>query len=478
MKTIFDLSKESRSGYSIDKPFSSYKLESKLLREKPLNLPEVSENEVARHYTALSKKAYGVDDGFYPLGSCTMKYNSKIAEKIASFEGFTAVHPLQNTDEAQGTLGVMFELQNALALITGMDNYTLMPAAGAHGEFTALQMIRAYHLANGDEKRVKIIVPDSAHGTNPASCTMVGFEVISIPSVRGMVDLEQLEKVVGEDTAGLMLTNPNTLGIFEKDIIKINDIVHNAGGLVYYDGANLNAIMGNIRPGDMGFDVVHLNLHKTFGTPHGGGGPGSGPVGCKKKLKEYLPQGKVIFDGNKYTFFDSERTIGRVKMFWGNISVLIKALVYIKILGDDGLRNASSMAVLNANYMLSKLKDKFKADIYKLCMHEFVLSLEDFKEKTTVSALDYSKAMIDEGMHPGTMYFPQIVHEALMIEPTETETIESLDTAIEKMLMLYDMAHLEPERLKKAPLSTLISRPDDVAAARNPVLSYEFKDLN
>ena len=474
MKTIFEISKKGRKGYSIEKASSTYELESGLLREQELNLPEVSENEVARHYTALSKKAYGVDDGFYPLGSCTMKYNPKINEKITSFEGFTALHPLQNEEDAQGTLKAMYDLQIALAHITGMDDFTLMPAAGAHGEFTALKMIAAYHQSRGDNKRVKIIAPDSAHGTNPASCTMVNYDVICIPSKDGMVDLEELQKVVGDDTAGLMLTNPNTLGLFEKDILKINEIVHNAGGLVYYDGANLNAIMGNIRPGDMGFDLVHLNLHKTFSTPHGGGGPGSGPVGCKKHLAPFLPVCKVELKDNKYSFCSPEKSIGRVKMFYGNISVLIKALAYIKILGDEGLKEASKLAVLNANYMLAKLKEKFGAHNYKLCMHEFVLSLEELKQKTTVSALDFSKAMIEEGMHPGTMYFPQIVKEALMIEPTETESLEQLDKAIESILGLYDKAFENSERFHLAPQNTYIGRPNEVDAARNPILVYDF----
>jgi len=476
MLTLFDISKKGAKALSIDNSIlasSPYQLDAKLLRSQPARLPEVPENELARHYTALSKRAFGVDDGFYPLGSCTMKYNPKVSETIASFEGFANIHPLQNEQDVQGTLQIMYELQDMLATLCGMDKFTLMPSAGAHGEYTALQMLRAYHLGRGDTQRTKIIVPDSAHGTNPASTAMAGFTAINVPSKDGMVDLQALAQAVGEDTAGLMLTNPNTLGLFEKDILQISEIVHNAGGLLYYDGANLNAIVGNIRPGDMGFDIVHLNLHKTFSTPHGGGGPGSGPVGCKQLLAPYLPVCNVVQKDGQYCFDSPEKSIGRVKMFYGNVGVCIKAWAYIAMLGTEGLKDASLMAVLNANYMLAKLKDKFKV-VSDKCMHEFVLSLQELKEKTGVSALDFAKAMIDEGMHPPTMYFPQIVKEALMIEPTETESKHTLDQAIASILKLYEQAFSHPENMHLAPQTTPIGRPDEVLAARNPILAYEF----
>jgi len=476
MKTLFDISKAGAKALFIDSSIlsaTSYRLDPKLLRSQPARLPQVAENELARHYTALSKRAFGVDDGFYPLGSCTMKYNPKVSEKIASLEGFAGIHPAQSESDTQGILQIMYQLQDMLSALCGMDKFTLMPSAGAHGEYTSLQMIRAYHLERGDTKRAKIIVPDSAHGTNPASTAMAGFTAVNIPSKDGMVDLQALQQVVGEDTAGLMLTNPNTLGLFEKDILQISSIVHGAGGLLYYDGANLNAIVGNIRPGDMGFDIVHLNLHKTFSTPHGGGGPGSGPVGCKQLLAPYLPVSNVACKDGQYYFADPEKSIGRVKMYYGNIGVCLKAWAYIAMLGTEGLKDASLMAVLNANYMLAKLKDKFKV-VSDKCMHEFVLSLQELKEKTGVSALDFAKAMIDEGMHPPTMYFPQIVKEALMIEPTETESKETLDKAIASILKLYEQAFAQPESMHLAPRTTPIGRPDEVLAARNPILAYEF----
>ena len=400
------------------------------LREKPLRLPEVSEIEVDRHYSQLARRTHGVNDGFYPLGSCTMKYNPAINEYAASLPGFTQVHPLQEEDTAQGCREVCERLKAMLCEITGMDAMTLQPAAGAHGEFTGLLLIKAYHRAMGHTGRTKILVPDSAHGTNPASASMAGFEVVSIASdENGFVDLNALKAAAKEDVAGLMLTNPNTVGLFDPQILEITRIVHEAGGLNYYDGANLNAVMGVARPGDMGFDVVHLNLHKTFSTPHGGGGPGSGPSGCKQFLAPFLP-------GQ-----NTPESIGNVRSFGGNFLVAVRALTYLMTIGREGVPQAAKHAVLNANYMRVKLSDLFPMAYDRICMHEFVMSLEKLKEETGVSALDVAKAMLDHGIHPPTMYFPLIVHEALMVEPTETETKEEMrggrrETAQQGLVML------------------------------------------
>ncbi len=444
-------------------------------REKKLNLPHMSENELSRHYTKLAKRSRGVNDGFYPLGSCTMKYNPKVNENTAGLEGFAKIHPLQPTHTVQGCLKVLKMAEEALCEITGMDQMTFQPAAGAHGEFTGLLLIKAYHLSRGDSNRKKIIVPDAAHGTNPASAVMAGFEVINIPSTEeGIVDLEALRNAVGEDTAGLMLTNPNTVGIFDKNILEITKIIHEAGGLNYYDGANLNAIMGQVRPGDMGFDVVHLNLHKTFSTPHGGGGPGSGPVGCKAFLAEFLP-GLQVEGESELSFVKPKHSVGRVKAFYGNFLVVVRALTYILNLGCDGIVEASQNAVLNANYMARKLMDLYDIAFADEWMHEFVMSLEELKKKTGVSAMDIAKALLDYGIHPPTMYFPLIVHEALMVEPTETESKETLDEAIEIFRELYEKAFQEPDQLHSAPLHTPVGRPDEVKAARCPVLRYHFE---
>jgi len=444
-------------------------------RKKAPRLPQLSENDISRHYTALAGRTHGVNNGFYPLGSCTMKYNPKINEELASLPGFTAIHPLQPEHTVQGAMKVLFQAEQALCEITGMDAMTFQPAAGAHGEFTGLLLIKAYHKHRGDQKRTKIIVPDSAHGTNPASATMAGFTVVSIPSREdGCVDLEKLKAAVGDDTAGLMLTNPNTVGLFDKNILEITRIVHDAGGLNYYDGANLNAVMGVSRPGDMGFDVVHLNLHKTFSTPHGGGGPGSGPVGCKSLLAPFLPGPVVKKQQNRYHFEKPEHSIGQVKSFYGNFTVVVKALSYILTLGAEGIREAAQNAVLNANYMMKKLDDLYTIAYQERCMHEFVMSLEPLKKETGISAMDIAKGLLDNGIHPPTMYFPLIVHEALMVEPTETESKETLDEAIEVFRRLYETAKTDPQSLHEAPHHTAVRRLDEVGAARNPKLRYLF----
>lgn len=443
-------------------------------RELALHMPELSENELSRHYTELAKKSHGVNDGFYPLGSCTMKYNPKINEDMAALPGFTEVHPLQPVHTVQGCMKVMKEAEEYLCEITGMNRMTFQPAAGAHGEFTGLLLIKAYHERRGDKKRTKIIVPDSAHGTNPASAVMAGYSVVSIPSGEdGCVDLEKLRAVAGDDIAGLMLTNPNTVGLFDKNILEITNIVHGCGGLCYYDGANLNAVMGTVRPGDMGFDVIHLNLHKTFSTPHGGGGPGSGPVGCKECLTKFLPS--VLVEGEEnLSFVKSEHSIGEMKSFYGNFLVVVRALTYLKTLGREGIPKASQNAVLNANYMMNKLKDLYTMAYDEVCMHEFVISLSDLKKKTGISAMDIAKGLLDNGIHPPTMYFPLIVDEALMVEPTETESKETLDEAIQVFRNLYEMAEKEAESLHAAPVTTPVTRLDEVGAARHPVLRYKF----
>ena len=445
-------------------------------RQKELHLPQMSENDLSRHYTELAKKSHGVNDGFYPLGSCTMKYNPKINEDMAALPGFTQIHPLQPEHSVQGCLEVLKKSEEYLCEITGMDGMTFQPAAGAHGEFTGLMLIKAYHESRGDEKRTKIIVPDSAHGTNPASATMAGYKVVSIASAPdGGVDLEALKAACGEDIAGLMLTNPNTVGLFDKNILKITEIVHECGGLCYYDGANLNAVMGTVRPGDMGFDVIHLNLHKTFSTPHGGGGPGSGPVGCKSMLLQFLPSYRVVEKEWALAMEKAEHSIGEMKEFYGNFLVVVKALTYLMTLGKEGIPEASQNAVLNANYMMNKLKDLYTMAYDEVCMHEFVMSLEDLKKKAGVSAMDIAKGLLDNGIHPPTMYFPLIVHEALMVEPTETESKEVLDHAIEVFRKLYNDALENPESLLQAPVTTPVTRMDEVEAARHPVLKYEFE---
>lgn len=444
-------------------------------RKSPLRLPQVSENDISRHYTALANATHGVNDGSYPLGSCTMKYNPKLNDEMASLPGFMRIHPLQPEETVQGCLHVLHDAERVFCEITGMDAMTFQPAAGAHGEFTGLLLIRAYHESRGDVKRTKIIVPDSAHGTNPASATMAGYQVINIPSTKeGCVDLEALKAAVGEDTAGLMLTNPNTVGLFDKNILEITRIVHESGGLCYYDGANLNAVMGVARPGDMGFDTVHLNLHKTFSTPHGGGGPGSGPVGCKAFLGKFLPGKEIREENGVFYRADYEKSIGMVRAFYGNFLVVVKALCYALTLGAEGIRDAAHMAVLNANYLRVRLSEAYHMAYQETCMHEFVMTLQPEKEELQVSAMDIAKALLDYGIHPPTMYFPLIVHEALMVEPTETESPENLEELISAFLEIHRKAQEDPEWIRSAPHKTEISRLDEVQAARNPKLHYEL----
>lgn len=475
MKLVFELSKPGRGCTllpGLDVPEASF--DASFLRKEPPRLPEVAEVDLDRHYNRLADEAFGVCDGFYPLGSCTMKYNPRVNDAVASLPGFADLHPLQPESTVQGALEAMALACEALGEITGMDAVTLQPAAGAHGEYTGLLLIRAYHKARGDEARTKIIVPDSAHGTNPATASMAGFKTVNVKSnERGGVDLDALREAVGPDTAGLMLTNPNTLGLFDPNILEITRIVHEAGGLCYYDGANLNPIMGVVRPGDMGFDCVHLNLHKTFSTPHGGGGPGSGPVGCKAHLAEFLPSPVVARnDDGSFGLREPARSFGRMKAFHGNFGVVLRALAYIMALGKEGIPEAARTAVLNANYLMSKLAEHYAIAFEGHCMHEFVMDLGPLKEETGVSALDAAKRFLDFGMHPPTMYFPLIVHEALMVEPTETESKETLDAAAEAFQEIWKEAHEDGERLHCAPFSTRIGRPDEVQAARHPVVRW------
>ena len=446
-------------------------------RKQPLHMPALSEPELSRHYTELAHKTRGVNDGFYPLGSCTMKYNPRVNEQIAALEGFNQIHPLQPQDTVQGCMEVMALAEKYLCEITGMDHMTLQPAAGAHGELTGLLLMKAYHTSKGNTHKTNILVPDSAHGTNPASAAMAGYTVVSIPSGDdGCVDIEKLKEAAGDDIAGLMLTNPNTVGLFDKNIREITQIVHDCGGLCYYDGANLNAVMGIVRPGDMGFDIVHLNLHKTFSTPHGGGGPGAGPVGCKEELAQFLPSVLVEKDGDELHFTKPEHSIGEMKSFYGNFLVVVKALTYILTLGREGIPQASSNAVLNANYMMNQLKDLYTMAYDDICMHEFVMSLADLKKDTGISAMDIAKGLLDNNIHPPTMYFPLIVEEALMVEPTETESRETLDEAVAVFRQLHAQAAADPEGLHHAPTKTPVTRLDEVGAARHPHLRYHFED--
>lgn len=474
---IFEISRPGRVGYSLpENDVEQVDLEEKfpkhLIRKEEAKLPEVSELQLVRHYTALSNKNHGIDNGFYPLGSCTMKYNPKVNEDIARLQGFSRIHPYQPSESVQGALELLYYLQEDLATISGMDAVTLQPAAGAQGEWTGLMMVRAYHEANGEERNT-VLVPDSAHGTNPASATVAGFKTATIPSnEQGLVDVEELKKYVNEDTSALMLTNPNTLGLFETEIVEIAKVVHEAGGLLYYDGANANAILGKTTPGDMGFDIVHLNLHKTFTTPHGGGGPGAGPVGVKESLIPYLPIPRIEKDGKNFVLrSDYSLSIGRVKGFYGNFGILVRAFSYIRTMGSEGLRQVSEGAVLHANYLRKKLESHFESPYPQLCKHEFVLSGSKQK-KLGVRTLDMAKRLLDFGYHPPTIYFPLNVEEAFMVEPTETESKETIDAFAEAMIQIATEAEDDPETVLHAPHTTVVGRLDEVQAARKPIVRY------
>lgn len=476
MKLIFEISKKGKAGVKLpakDVPASA-KIDAKYTREEDARLPSVSEPEVIRHFTELSNRNFSIDANFYPLGSCTMKYNPKFTEKIAAFDGFSCVHPLgaqilSGVKSGQGSLEVINNLENLLCEITGMDAFTSQPMAGAHGELTGVLLIAAYHRKNGNNKKC-ILIPDSGHGTNPASAAIAGYGVKTIKSDKdGVMDLDEFKRTLDNDTAAVMLTSPNTLGIFNPHIKEISDLTHKAGGLMYYDGANLNAIMGKTRPGDLGFDVIHLNLHKTFATPHGGGGPGAGPVGVTKALIPFLPVPRVKKEKDGTFVLDSEQplSIGQIAPFYGNFGILLRAYAYILMLGRDGLMEVSENAVLNANYLKSRLKDHYDIPYDKNCLHEFVLSASR-QAKKGVRATDIAKALIDRGIHPPTVYFPLIVKEAMMIEPTETESKETLDLFIDVMIELAELADKDPDIFKTFPKNSPVKRPNEAQAAREP----------
>ena len=444
-----------------------------LLREGSIGLPQLSELEVLRHYKELSDRNFCIEKGFYPLGSCTMKYNPKVNELLASLEGFANLHPLQDDEDCQGALELMYNLQEKLKYITGMDAVTLQPAAGAHGELTGMMIIKKYFEVKGETNRTKVIIPDSAHGTNPASAKMCGFEIVEVKSnERGQVDIEELKTLLDENVAAIMMTNPNTLGIFEEKVLEISKLMHDNGSLLYYDGANFNAIMGWTNPALMGFDVVHLNLHKTFATPHGGGGPGAGPVGVVEKLKDFLPSPTVEFDGNKYyRNYNISHSIGKVRSFYGNFGVLVRAYAYILMMGDN-LKLASADAVLNANYIKEKLKGFYELPYDEPCMHEFVLSGEK-QHQEGVSTIGIAKRLMDDNIHPPTVYFPLIVHEAIMIEPTESESKEVLDNFINVMLKIAEEIKENPDEVLKSPQKTPVKKVDETQAARHPNLTFK-----
>jgi glycine dehydrogenase subunit 2 len=452
-KLIFELSRPGRSAFSL--PESKVKLpkEGKVWRQTALALPEVSEPDVVRHYTNLSQMNFGVDTGFYPLGSCTMKYNPKINEEVAAMPGFTGLHPLQPASTVEGARAVYEGIDKALCAITGMKKFTFLPCAGAHGELTGLMLMREYHFSRGDMKRTKVIVPDSAHGTNPASAAVCGLDIVVVKSrENGLVDVEALKPLLGDDIAGIMMTNPNTLGLFESEIKEIASLVHGCGGLLYYDGANMNPLLGVVRPGDMGFDIMHLNLHKTFSTPHGGGGPGSGPVGVADRLVKLVD-------------------IPRVSGFHGNFGIILRAYAYILMLGKENIRLAGKLATLGANYIKESLKDCYKLPIPTVCKHEFVF--DGLIEDNGVTTLDVAKRLLDYGFHAPTIYFPLLFHQAIMIEPTETESLETLDAFIAVMRKIAGEAKTSPELLHAAPHNTPIGRPDETRAARQPIVKYQ-----
>ncbi|MDI9529406.1 MAG: aminomethyl-transferring glycine dehydrogenase subunit GcvPB [Candidatus Cloacimonadota bacterium] len=472
-KTIFEHSSAGRKGATlprreIDIPLQSI-IPADQLREKQARLPEVSELDVMRHYIALSHKNHFIEKGLYPLGSCTMKYNPKVHEALVRDSGFNNLHPYQPEATIQGSLEILYELQEQLAEISGMSKVTLQPAAGAQGEFTGIKIIAAYHKAKGNHHKTKIIIPDSAHGTNPATCSLVGYEVVELKSnAQGRCDLEHLKSIVDDNTAGFMLTNPNTLGLFETQLEQIAEIIHGVDGLIYMDGANLNALLGIVQPGKIGFDVMHFNLHKTFATPHGGGGPGAGPVGVVEKLVPFLPVPMVAKAGDEY-YFDyghAETSIGKVHTFYGNFAVLLRAYIYIKMLGAKGIRQVAENALINANYLMALMKDHYHIQHLEYCMHEFVADSSWQKKEFGVNTLDIAKRLLDKGFHAPTIYFPLIVPEAMMIEPTETESKQSLDSFAAAMLEIAQEIRENPEMLHEAPLTTPVRRVDDVRAVK------------
>ena len=474
---IFELSHTGRAGYTLPTNnylgYNSSDLPSNLKRNEDVQLPECDEMTVVRHYTNLSGNNFGVNNGFYPLGSCTMKYNPVINEEIAAMPAFSNLHPLQSEDTCQGALEVYYNLQKALSNITGMSEFTLNPFAGAHGELTGLMIIRSYHQKRGDNKRIKVIVPDSAHGTNPASASVCGLEVVEVKSTsEGTVDVENLKELLDDTVAGMMMTNPNTLGLFEKDIPEISKLIHDCGGLMYYDGANLNPMLGICRPGDMGFDVMHVNLHKTFSTPHGGGGPGAGPVGVRKGLESFLPTPKVLKKEDKYSILTTDGNNISISAFLGNFAVILRAYTYILSLGHGYLSDVGFYATLNANYIKESLKDDYELPIEGLCKHEFVFN--GLKDKSTgVTTMDIAKRLLDYGYHAPTIYFPLLFHESLMIEPTENESKETIDGFINVMKQIAKEAKENPDIVKSAPHNTPIGRVDDVLAAKHPILTYK-----
>ena len=478
---IFELSKTGRKGYSLPKnPYrhTTDEIPASLRREQEAQLPECDELTVVRHYTNLSHNNFGVNDGFYPLGSCTMKYNPVINEEIAALKSFTGLHPLQPVETCQQALWLYHSLQELLSELTGLSEFTLNPCAGAHGELTGLMVIRAYHQSRGDHQRTKVIIPDSAHGTNPASAAVCGLEIVEVKSKsNGQVDIEDLQRLIeqeGPSIAAMMMTNPNTLGIFEHAIPEITKMVHEAGALMYYDGANLNPMLGACRPGDMGFDVMHINLHKTFSTPHGGGGPGSGPVGVRKGLEPFLPTPRVIKTDNGFEVNtgDDGQSLGSIGSFFGNFTVMVKAYVYILSLGREQMKMVGPLATLNANYIKESLKDVYELPIEGLCKHEFVF--DGLKDKSTgVTTMDVAKRLLDYGYHAPTIYFPLLFHESLMIEPTENESKETLDGFIAVMRKIAEEAKTDPEMVKSAPHTTPIGRVDDVLAAKHPITTYK-----
>jgi glycine dehydrogenase subunit 2 len=479
-RLLFEMSSDGRIGYSLPKPDVPEQpveahIPAPFIRKTRARLPELSELDVLRHFNRLSVLNHHVESGFYPLGSCTMKYNPKINETVSRLDGFSLCHPFQPESTVQGAIRLMGELSEWLCEIAGMDGITLQPAAGAHGEMTGIKMVRAYHEDHGNPRRV-ILLPDSAHGTNPASAAVSGYQIVQIRSTEnGLVDMDDLLSHLNSDVACLMLTNPNTLGLFETHIRRMADSIHKAGALLYMDGANLNALLGIVRPGDLGFDVIHFNLHKTFSTPHGGGGPGSGPVGVKSCLRPYLPVPVLIRSGGSYAMdFNCPKSIGKMTGFWGNFGVLVRAYTYIRMLGAKGLRRVSEDAIINANYLMRKLENHFLLPHTQAHMHEFVLSGDQQKEKG-VKTLDMAKRLLDFGIHAPTVYFPLIVHEALMIEPTETESKETLDSFAEAMLAIKQEAETNPEMLWSAPHTTPVGRLDEGLAARNLDVRYEFK---